>query len=106
MFQTEKSPFVTCNTKNRGSQLSVSIFVTCLNRIYDIHAFIAKEVLVSLSNELLRKLFNCLGQPLADPGFGQGGAQNFFRDFADVAKRANIGGGPGPALGPWKLLHF
>ena len=25
---------------------------------------------------------------VADPGFGQGGAKNFFRDFADVAKRS------------------
>ena len=49
--ETEKLPFVTCSTKNRDSQLSVSIFVTCLNQVYDIHAFIAKEILVSLSNE-------------------------------------------------------
>ena len=28
-------------------KLSVSIFVTCLNQVYDIHAFIAKEVLIS-----------------------------------------------------------
>ena len=27
--------------------------------------------------------------PVADPGFGQGGGpRNFFRDFADVAKRS------------------
>ena len=25
---------------------------------------------------------------VADPGFGQGGAKNFFRDFADLAKRS------------------
>ena len=25
---------------------------------------------------------------VADPGFGQGGAKNFFRDFADVAKQS------------------
>ena len=48
-----------------------------------------------------------------DPGFGQGGAQaKFFRDLptarsdGERAKRAYIGGGPGPALGPWKLLYF
>ena len=62
MLQTEKLPFVTRNTKNRDSQLSVSIFVTCLNQVYDIHAFIAKEVLVSLSNELKKaaQLFGTL----------------------------------------------
>ena len=27
---------------------------------------------------------------VADPGFGQGGAKNFFRDFADVAKRSRV----------------
>ena len=43
---------------------------------------------------------------VADPGSGQWGAKHFSRDFADKAKRANIGWGPGPALGPWKLLHF
>ena len=26
--------------------------------------------------------------PVADPGSGQGGAKNFSRDFADVAKRS------------------
>ena len=34
-------------------KLSVSIFVTCLNQVYDIHALIAKEVWISLSNEQL-----------------------------------------------------
>ena len=28
---------------------------------------------------------------VADPGFGQGGAKNFFRDFADVVKRSPAG---------------
>ena len=27
---------------------------------------------------------------LADPGFGQGGPQKFFRDFADIAKRSQV----------------
>ena len=41
-----------------------------------------------------------------------GGAKQFSRDFADIAKQSqaseviNIGWGPEPALGPWKLLHF
>ena len=26
--------------------------------------------------------------PVADPGFAQGGARNFIRDFADVAKQS------------------
>ena len=42
---------------------------------------------------------------VVDPGFGQGG-KKFSQDFADVVKQANIGWGPGPALGPLKLLHF
>ena len=29
-----------------------------------------------------------MNDSVADPGFGQGGAKNFFRDFADVAKRS------------------
>ena len=50
---------------------------------------------------------------LADPGFGQGGAPEILSEILPTkrsevgrAKRANIGRGPGPALGPWKLLHF
>ena len=49
---------------------------------------------------------------VADPGFGQGGAKNFpeilLMSWSGVrrANRANIGRGPGPALGPWELLHF
>ena len=50
---------------------------------------------------------------LADPGFGQGGAPEIFPEILPMersevgwAKRANNGGGPGPALGPWKLLDF
>ena len=49
---------------------------------------------------------------LADPGFGQGGPRNFARDFVNVEaklghqKQANIGLGPSPAFGPWKLLHI
>ena len=45
--------------------------------------------------------------PLADPGFGQGGGpENFGRNFADVGERSPIGRGPGLTLGPWKLWHF
>ena len=49
---------------------------------------------------------------VADPEFGQG-ARNFSQDFANIANqswvskvRASIDWGSGPALGPWKLLHF
>ena len=52
--------------------------------------------------------------PVADPGFGQGGAQKFCPRFCQCSEAKsgegselyNIGGCPGPALGPWKLLHF
>ena len=39
---------------------------------------------------------------VADPGFGQGGAKNFSRDFADVAKQSGersepiVAGAQGP----------
>ena len=50
-------------------------------------------------------------KPVVDPGFGWG-PRNFFWDIADEAKLSewsepyNIGWGPEPTLGPWKLLHF
>ena len=40
---------------------------------------------------------------LADPAFGKGGAQKFLP--IPQAKGANIGQGPGLALGPCKLLQ-
>ena len=51
---------------------------------------------------------------VADPGFGEGGAQKYFPRFCgrsevksgEQIELYNIGGGPGPALGPWKLQHF
>ena len=75
---------------------------------------------VDRSNNKLRqissgRIFAILLNYLNSCGFriwSRGGPINFFRDFADIAKLGepskvyNIGQGPGPALGPWKLLHF
>ena len=61
------------------------------------------------SSRLVRQLLSVLVG--ADPGFGRG-ARHFFWDLLTVrstgvrAKLAYIGRGPGPTLGPWKLLHF
>ena len=61
-------------------------------------------LLVNCLEGQAKNSLNCL--TVADPGSGRGGGKHFSRDSADEVKQANIGQGPGPALGPWKLLHF
>ena len=64
--------------------------------------FFVKNAFDSATFSVERQLVDTV----VDPGSGQGGAKHFSRDFADKVKQANIGRGPGPALGPLKLLHF
>ena len=54
---------------------------------------------------MLSEFFKKIPASLVDPGFGQLGGSEILSEILPM-KPANIGQGPGPALGPGKFLHF
>ena len=68
--------------------------------------FPIKHCARSILSHQYQRILKFLQQCSSGSRIWSGGAKHFSRDFADETKRANIGQGPGRALGPWKLSNM